>query len=121
MEITIDNYMIATLANWTEVGQDEFEKLKQSGRAHLTSESGSEYFELDGMIYRKSDHWHAAIAGCSWFIDGKTISRMVYGKCKLTDFKPLSLEHAKQLNLSQTSMKGLIHIQSKRESSCQER
>jgi hypothetical protein len=113
----IKTYMTSTLANWTEISSMEFEHFKALGDGHFVSESGSEYFHFEQVIYRKSDHWNAFVADCSWFIDGKTISRMVYGKCKLTDFKPLTLGHAKQLNLSPTSMAGFINKQTKREPS----
>ena len=106
--------MLNTLANWEEITAAEFEAHKPNGTTHYQSESGSEYYEYGNVIYRKSDHWNAAVAGCAWFLDGKTISRLTYGKCKLSNFMPLTLEHAGQIGLSQTSMAGFIHMQEKR-------
>jgi hypothetical protein len=111
MDFTLQDYMLNSLANWTEITAADFEAHQSNGTAHYLSESGSEYYECDGEVYRQSDHWNAAVAGCAWFLDGRTISRLTYGKCKLSDFKPLTLEHAEQIGLSQTSMAGFVHMQ----------
>ncbi|MGL4767967.1 MAG: hypothetical protein ACRCV6_07810 [Formosimonas sp.] len=46
------------------------------------------------------------IAGCAWFIDGRTLSRKVCGVCALCDFQEITLDAAQQLPLSATSGRG---------------
>lgn len=104
---TMDSYMTNTLANWVEISTADFAQLSQLGQHHYVSDSGSKYFEYHGEIYRQSDHWGAMIAGCAWFVDGRTLSRMVSAKCALVDFKAISLDAAIALPLSSTSLDGV--------------
>ena len=104
---TMDSYMTNTLANWVEISTADFAQLSELGQHHYVSDSGSKYFEYHGEIYRQSDHWGAMIAGCAWFIDGRTLSRMVSAKCALVDFKVISLDAAIALPLSSTSLEGV--------------
>ena len=104
---TIDDYMTDTLANWAQIDESAFVQLSKLGQHHYTSDSGSKYFEYHGEIYRQSDHWGAMIAGCAWFVDGRTLSRMVSAKCALVDFKVISLDAAIALPLSSTSLDGV--------------
>lgn len=106
--ITLDNYMIASLANWHSIEQVEFDSLQLQGTHHHVSESGSVYFVVNDVVYRRSDHWNAAVAGCAWFIDGKTISRLMYGKCAIAEFNPMEMECAADLGLTPTSMVHLL-------------
>lgn len=93
------------MANWQEISQHDFERLQALGEHHFVSESGSVYFELNHTIYRRSDHWHAAVADCAWFLDGRTISRLCYAKNPLSGFKEKTIEQALGLNLSETSLR----------------
>lgn len=103
------NYMIETLANWREVSLDEFARLSLIGRAHFESESGSRYFIVGDCVYRQSDHWNACVAACAWFVDGKTLSRLVCGACELAAFRPVSLAFALEMGVSENSINGLKH------------
>jgi hypothetical protein len=90
MSITLQSYHVKSFANFAEVSEAFFIYLRQyaDDGSRFASPSGSEYFTLDGVVYRKSTHWGAKIKNCAWFLDGKTINRKkhTYGACHIDRF-----------------------------------
>jgi hypothetical protein len=83
------NYYTNTVAQFECVNHIE---LSRFGNPDFISETGSKYWQIDGYVYRLSDHW-GIVSDCLWLIDESkefTINEFYgnasFGKCKLEDF-----------------------------------
>ncbi|MGN1172164.1 MAG: LPD5 domain-containing protein, partial [Muribaculaceae bacterium] len=94
-EPTLDDYHIATVADFRGVRSDDvsadWERMKGSGRYewHRSPLSRSEYLvdRESGDIYRRSDHW-GRVSSCYWSLDGSDVKgRDVIGVANISDFR----------------------------------